>query len=147
MPEGCDGFARALAESLGFALEEMFFVSEFPPCDAGAELRGARITARVDFVGARSGSPALRTGSDSPRALAANFLAEGESSLEAQQVEAVLAELANMVCCGVLTRTAPHCILRLSSPQVSAAPPRSPVDAFGGRCGSLWRELSIEEAP
>ncbi len=156
MPEGSERLARELAESLGSALEKMFFVCDLAPCEPEAAFRGAPIAARVDFTGAPSGWLELRAGSESARALAANFLAEDEGFLDRRQVEAVFGELANMVCGGVLTRTEPRCIFRLSAPRVGAAHPRSNTDDWGAQgagyavmleSGPLSAELSIEAAP
>ena len=161
MREDRDRFVRALAESLDSALEEMFFVYDLAPCKPDVAPHGALgfvgapIMARVDFKGAPSGAMTLRTGADSARALAANFLGEEESSLDAHQVEAVFAELANMVCGGVLTRTEPDCTFRLSSPSVDAAPSAVQTDIMGVPgagyavmldSGPMLAELSIEEA-
>ena len=84
----------------------------------GAIPAGPGLMARVDFVGAPSGWLTLRAGLASARSLAADFLGEDEESVGDQQTTDVFAELANIVCGSVLTRTENFSTFHLSSPRV-----------------------------
>jgi CheY-specific phosphatase CheX len=112
------GFDAALRDSLAEALEEMFFVSDLEECDPGMRAAGPELTVRVDFAGAPSGTLMLRAGLASARSLAADFLGEDEDSIEDREATDVFAELANIVCGAILTRTESACTFDLSSPRV-----------------------------
>ena len=115
----CDSrFDTALRESITEALEEMFFVRDLGEGDPGASTAGPELMARVDFAGAPSGWLTLRAGLESARSLAADFLGEDEESIADEQATDVFAELANIVCGAVLTRTESSSTFRLSSPRV-----------------------------
>lgn len=148
-------FAWALRESLTTALEDMFFVEEIAPCEGQVETSASEeIAARVEFTGSPSGALILRTDAATAQSLALNFLGEEEDALDYRQCSAVFAELANMVCGGVLTRTEPDCIFRLSTPAVAAENPVSaPRDSACGLdyavkldTGTVTATLWIEEA-
>lgn len=114
-------FAKALRESVNAALEEMFFATDLAPCDVALHAPGAEITAGIAFSGLPSGRLLLRISMAGARTMAADFLGEDASSIGASEAASVFAELANIVCGGVLTRTEPDCVFRLSSPRVSPA--------------------------
>jgi hypothetical protein len=108
----------ALRESLSEALEQMFFVRDLGEGVPGSHPAGPELIARVDFVGNPSGWLALRAPLESARSLAADFLGEDEESIGDQQTGEVLAELANIVCGAILTRTETSSTFHLSSPRL-----------------------------
>ncbi len=112
------GFNAALREAVAQALEEMFFVTDLEECDPGGYSQEPMLRARVDFTGAPSGWLTLRASFTLARSLAADFLGEDEDAIGNSQVTEVFAELANIVCGAVLTRTESACTFRLSSPHV-----------------------------
>ncbi len=122
----CDNrFDTALRDSVVETLEEMFFVRDLGEADPGAPPAGRELMARVDFVGAPSGWLTLRAGLESARSLAADFLGEDQESIADEQATDVFAELANIVCGAVLTRTERSSTFRLSSPRISPPQERS----------------------
>lgn len=113
-------FAPALREALQEALERMFFVRDLGEAAPGGEA-GPEVAVRVDFEGSPSGYLTLRAGLAPARSLAADFLGENEEAMSDAQTREVLAELANIVCGAVLTRTESATIFRLSSPRAIPA--------------------------
>jgi two-component system, chemotaxis family, chemotaxis protein CheY len=118
VPHVKGGFDAALRESVAEALEEMFFVTDLEECDPGASSPDPMLLALVDFTGAPSGQLMLRASLSAARSLAADFLGEAEDAIGDSQVTDVFAELANIVCGAVLTRTEGACTFCLSSPRV-----------------------------
>lgn len=112
------GFNAALREAVAETLEEMFFVTDLEECDPGGYPREPMLLARVDFTGEPSGWLILRASLSLARSLAADFLGEDEDAIGASQITGVFAELANIVCGAVLTRTESACTFHLSSPRV-----------------------------
>jgi CheY-specific phosphatase CheX len=129
------GFDAALREAVAEALEQMFFVTDLEECGHGAHPTEPELLARVDFTGAPSGQLALRASLSSARSLAADFLGENEDAIRDSQVTDVFAELANIVCGAVLTRTESACMFCLSSPRV-----------FSPAKGSGYLEYPLAEA-
>lgn len=113
-----DTFEAALRDAVAETLEEMFFVTDLEECDPRACPPESALLARVDFTGEPSGQLTLRASFDLARSLAADFLGEDEEAIGHSQVTDVFAELANIVCGAVLTRTESACTFRLSSPNV-----------------------------
>ncbi len=115
----------ALRDAVTEVLEKMFFIriledpreaQEFP---ARTRLDGEReIAARVTFHGEPSGSLSLRLGRRVARGIAADFLGEEEPEIGEQQVEEVIAELANMVCGAVLSHVESAVLFHLDQPLV-----------------------------
>jgi CheY-specific phosphatase CheX len=115
----CKGrFETALRHAVAETLEEMFFVTDLEECDPAVYPPEPVLLARVDFTGEPSGQLTLRASLSLARSLAADFLGENEEAIGHSQVTDVFAELANIVCGAVLTRTESSCTFRLSSPDV-----------------------------
>jgi len=108
--------SEPLREAVDEVLETMFFVE-----DGGRSAVGRPpeelIEARLSFEGGPSGSFRLRITDGAANALAADFLGEDAPELTAARIAEVIAELANMICGGFLSRVAGEATtFRLSVP-------------------------------
>jgi CheY-specific phosphatase CheX len=122
-------FDAALRDSVTEALEDMFFVHDLGE-GGGMPGSGPELMARVDFTGAPSGWLTLRAGMQSARSLAADFLGEDVEALADEQASEVFAELANIVCGAVLTRTESSSVFKLAPPRLLS--PEEGMPAEGG---------------
>jgi CheY-specific phosphatase CheX len=111
-------FQAALRDAVAETLETMFFVTDLEECGPAACPDEPALLAHVDFTGEPSGRLTLRASLSLARSLAADFLGEDEEAIGHSQVTDVFAELANVVCGALLTRTESSCTFRLSSPHV-----------------------------
>lgn len=112
------GFHTALREAVAETLEEMFFVTNLEECNPSAYPQEPVFGASIEFTGAPSGQLILRASLSTARSLAADFLGKEEDAVGDSQAADVFAELANIVCGAVLTRTEGACTFSLSSPRV-----------------------------
>lgn len=101
-------------------LEKMFFIDT-----TDVEADGCRmapdedcVTAGLTFEGDPPGRLWIRLSNEAARALAADFLGEEPSGLPAQKMEAVVCELANMICGSVLSRVESMTDFRLAAPRI-----------------------------
>ncbi|MGA7237351.1 MAG: chemotaxis protein CheX [Bryobacteraceae bacterium] len=138
------GFNAALREAVAATLEEMFFVTDLEECDPSGYTEEPMLRASVDFAGEPSGRLTLCASLSLARSLAADFLAEDEDAVGASQVTDVFAELANIVCGAVLTRTESACTFRLSSPHVfSSGESTASVEDFSAESSGHQAEYAV----
>jgi CheY-specific phosphatase CheX len=107
----------ALDGAIKEVLERMFFVealSELGPDETDAE---PAVRARLTFQGTPPGWFDLRVTTAAARSIAADFLGTDEPASELR-VEAVVCELANMICGSVLSQVESKATFRLGSPRI-----------------------------
>ena len=104
-------------------LEKMFFVDASEIETSAGE---GGITAALTFEGDPPGALWVCLTPGAARALAADFLSVEPSCLSPHQIEAVVCELANMICGSVLSRVESSSDFRLSEPRIVAAAPTAP---------------------
>src|SRR3982751_1039862 len=111
------------------ALETMCF---FGVVDRRAELMSGAdfLSARMQFTGNADGSFRLVITAAAAAGIAANFLGLDASELSADQVNAVVCELANMVCGAALSAWDSEGTFSLSTPAISPFDPAAD-DAHG----------------
>jgi CheY-specific phosphatase CheX len=109
-------------------------------------LQPSETTAKqIEFTGDAHGQLCVAMEVETARLLAANFYGSEPESLEDVQVEALVAELTNVVCGGMLSLLSPAGSFTLSSPEPRAPAPTHPgaLDrAFVTDCGKLV--ISVE---
>jgi len=130
-------------------LETMFFTS-IEPADADAPPNERRLAVRLWFTGIPSGKLTLRVSEASARSLASNFLAaETDDPLPDAQLEAVVCELANMICGALLSQVGGEAHFRLSSPEPVEPgdfdPDLRPMKSLNLADGHLELWLELEE--
>ncbi len=137
----------ALREATVQVLETMFFVSlaEEPP--ASGEFWPCSVhTVRIEFRGDWRGAFTIRVPDCMGRTIAANFLAEDESTIAELDAEEVVREFANMVCGATLSAIAPHATLDLSAPSGQAGVPSAGAvcsDSLVCDCGRIEMQLEF----
>jgi CheY-specific phosphatase CheX len=139
----------ALAHSVHDVLEKMFFAELVE--EAGKDAPAPRgIAAELAFEGDPPGSFRLDLDLLAAQAAAADFLGEDACEINAGQMNAVVCELANMICGSVLSRIESSATFRLAKPEIAgeipfgaAGPPDSAYQAtLGG--GALRAEIRME---
>lgn len=100
-------------------LETMFFSTPLGPAESESE--GAVIEARVAFQGRPSGALAVRLSAASAGMLAAGFLGETEEALTDCEANAVVCELANMLCGSLVSKLEGEESFDLTSPELAPA--------------------------
>jgi CheY-specific phosphatase CheX len=125
MPGGIDQqrLDDCIATAVTQALEMMCFAVAEPVEESAMQDRNV-IARQIEFRGDASGDLRFVIETDSARLLAGNFYGMDPLTLEELQVEAVVGELTNVVCGGMLSLLAPDGRFDLSPPQelTSAAP-------------------------
>jgi CheY-specific phosphatase CheX len=112
-------FRQALRDSVNEVLEKMFFAETLGEASSPDEV-GDTITVELAFEGEPSGSMCLRLTADAAREIAADFLGMDGTEISADQISAVVRELANMICGSVLSRVESAATFRLGVPRVVA---------------------------
>lgn len=98
------------------ALENMCFTSVLESHVPPAETAGT--TATVTFSGDAHGWLRLTLSPEAASCVSANFLASEPEEVAAEQRDAIVSELANVVCGSLLSRVKPEGCFRLSSPTI-----------------------------
>lgn len=121
----------ALDTAIRDVLERMFFVEvvgdSVPPVSAALPA----IEACLPFEGDPPGYFTLAVTTAAARPIAADFLGVDETEVTDQQVEAVVSELANMVCGSLLSQVESTATFRLGAPRILPAQDR-PASLSGG---------------
>jgi CheY-specific phosphatase CheX len=107
-----------LEAATGDALETMCFFGVMGPLDqlpVGEE----QISAKLTFQGDANGAFHSTLSSPAAWAIAANFLGEEPADISLPQMEAVVCELANMICGSVLSNYKKDGHFELSTPQIT----------------------------
>jgi CheY-specific phosphatase CheX len=139
---------HVLATATEEVLETMFFTSTYGAAQAAEPDAAPRIAARLTFEGTPCGAMTLSVTEAAARTLTANFLAaEPDDSVLASQLDAVVCELANMICGAVLSRVESQAHFHLFSPQLlpsesllPSGPPNQSLDLGDGTL-NLWLTL------
>src|SRR5689334_798477 len=98
-------------------LETMFFCEVHGPARAATPAEG-RLAARLAFEGTPSGALWVSVSAPAASMLAVNFLApETDEPLPRPQLDAVIGELANMICGSLLSRAACERRFKLAAPE------------------------------
>jgi CheY-specific phosphatase CheX len=121
----CTDWAELLEAAATDTLETMCFFGVMGPMDEmpdGEEHLAARLTFRGDVNGAFHATLVL----PAAWAIAANFLGEEPEDITLPRVEAVVCELANMICGSVLSNYKRDGHFELSSPEITAEEPSQP---------------------
>ncbi|MDX2266529.1 MAG: chemotaxis protein CheX [Bryobacter sp.] len=129
-----------LRDALEVVLETMFFL---PPDDLRAEPVEipAAVGAQLRFTGARTGGFGLLVSPGLAQTLALNFYGELSSDIaSAAEVEAVVFELANVICGNFLSRLEAGDVFSLSAPQPWEPPARGEDIAIAASafCEGEW---------
>ena len=111
----------ALDRAIKGVLERMFFIEALSDPDTDAPESGPGLQAMLTFEGAPPGWFALRVTNAAARSISADFLGVEESEVSGQQVEAVICELANMICGSVLSSIESTATFRLGPPRIVPA--------------------------
>jgi len=119
-------------------LETMFYSGVFGP---GTEGGGPYLSAGVSFRGSRSGALDVAAPEATATALAASFLGETAESVPAEQVPAVIGELANVLCGVVLGRVEEGGQFVIAPPKVS----RTEAGVQPARNLEIRRVFELEE--
>ncbi len=109
-----------LESCVASALETMCFFGVLGTCAApepGAEM----LSARVAFYGEAIGVLQLSLSSSAAWTITANFLAEETHDLQLDQVQAVICELANIICGALLSASDKNGLFHLTAPEMQSA--------------------------
>jgi len=133
----------ACLEAVPEVLETMFFelLSEEPRIDVPPV--GTLDMARVDFEGSARGHLTVAAAPSLSESLAAAFLAIDEQGAQADNIEFVLGELANMLCGSSLGRFQPDGAFRLSTPTAHLGR----TLAASSQSGVHWIRFSLDRGP
>lgn len=98
-------------------LETMFFLA--PEETEGKQGPKEQVTAYLAFHGACAGNFRLQLSPSLAHYIACNFVgALDPSEVSQPQAEAVIGELANMICGATLSKAAPHALFALGTPEL-----------------------------
>lgn len=115
---------KLLADSADEVLSTMFFAMLDPPAPAEEDAPCTRV--RVTFEGHATGALTLTASPDAVAEMTANFLGlDSDSPPPAAEQEAVVKELANIICGAILSRLESSDVLHLRPPELLAAPEAS----------------------
>jgi chemotaxis protein CheY-P-specific phosphatase CheC len=117
MPQVVTSLSEAVHDAARAALEDMFFMVVFGASEA-APLGTEVVSARVDFSGGASGYLSIAVSRPAAAEAAANFLGEDAGAVGEEQLNSVVAELANILCGSALSRWQHDGRFVLSSPVV-----------------------------
>lgn len=120
----------ALHEAIQNVLERMFFIEALEDFDPDALDTEPGVEARLAFEGEPPGWFALRLTAVAARSISADFLGTDESEVSEQQVEAVVCELANMICGSMLSQVESTATFRLGPPRITRAEDRVERSAY-----------------
>jgi|HigsolmetaAR202D_1030399.scaffolds.fasta_scaffold06246_2 hypothetical protein len=112
---------EGVAAVLEQVLETMFFT--MPVCEVSVDPAQPLLRAQVHYSGTIDGVCTLGVSPKAAWSVAANFLGQEEESLQTEQVEEVIREMANIVCGALLSRAHPGGSFRLGTPYLVEHPP------------------------
>jgi CheY-specific phosphatase CheX len=148
--------SQAVSQATEDVLSTMFFtfVDEVP-ADAGGQ---PDMETRIAFRGHLAGSLALQCSTDAVAEMASNFLGlEADTPPSAAEQEAVMTELANMICGAILSRIGSEGLFELLPPDTcGAASSGDPSAMSGSHCvertfgvglGALRLKFRLDDAP
>jgi len=148
--------SEAVSQATEDVLSTMFFtfVDEVP---AGAKDQPG-IETRIAFRGHLAGSLALRCSTDAVAEMASNFLGlDFDTPPSAAEQEAVMMELANMICGAVLSKIGSEGLFELLPPEACGAASSAELAAmpgshcvehtFGVGLGALCLRFRLADAP
>jgi CheY-specific phosphatase CheX len=148
--------SEAVSKATEDVLSTMFFtfVDEVP-ADAGDQ---PGIETRIAFRGHLAGSLALRCSTDAVAEMASNLLGlEADTPPSATEQEAVMMELANMICGAVLSKIGSEGLFELLPPETCRASPSAELAAmpgahcvehtFGVGLGALFLKFRLDDTP
>jgi CheY-specific phosphatase CheX len=138
----------SLDEAVSQTLETMCFTGVVRPL-APEEGTDCTVRSRVSFDGDAAGVLHVQFSPEAALNAAANFLGQDPDELAEDQVEAVVFEIANMICGSMLSTFQPEGAFELSTPSADHA---APADGQSGmeRCYQLETGalcLALEERP
>ncbi|MBX5494427.1 MAG: chemotaxis protein CheX [Bryobacteraceae bacterium] len=115
----------ALMEGVAAVLEQVMETMFFTTLVGEVDVDPAQplLRAQVHYSGTVDGACSLGVSPEAARSVAANFLGQEEASLQTEQVEEVICELANIVCGALLSRAYPGGSFRLGTPYLVERPP------------------------
>jgi len=151
--------SQCLQEAAEEVLETMFFMTVEREVEWEEVSGKPHLYAEMDFQGAAEGRLELALSEDLAPVLASGFFGKDESELRPSEIEAVMCELANMLCGSVLSRLESGSLFQLGAPQAMATDleQESRINAghrrvFDLGCGDvkicfwMWREPEANPA-
>ena len=106
----------AIEAAVTEAFEDMFFTIVLGGPSAGAPLEADAAGAQVEFTGEENGRLAIKLSQNAAVEAAANFLGEQPGDVSSDQIDAVVRELANIVCGSALSRWRGDALFHLTPP-------------------------------
>lgn len=148
MPEVANSLVAIVEDAARDALERMFFLVVLAKsCDPAMPADG--VTAQLTFIGEASGVFTLSLSQETAAEATANFLGEDPAAIRGEQINAVVCEMANIVCGSALSRWRDEGLFSLGQPRIvigdAEYPRNAEVSAFDMEYGRLTFSLAIEE--
>lgn len=142
------GMIASLDEAAAQTLETMCFTGVLGPLNP-EERTDCTVRSRVSFDGDAAGVLHVQFSPEAALNAAANFLGQDSEELSQNQVEAVVFEIANMICGSMLSSFQPEGSFELSAPSADL---EAPADGRSGmeRCYELETGalcLALEQHP
>jgi CheY-specific phosphatase CheX len=149
MPEIASSLVMITEDAVREALEQMFFLVVLGRREAAGMPTAEAVAAELAFTGEACGVFRLALSRQTAAEATANFLGEDPDNITGEQINAVVCEMANIICGSALSRWRDEGLFSLNSPAIVQADeewlPNAEACPFDMENGTLTFSVAIDE--